>query len=128
MTLANSALNAYTIKVPSPDGQIFVHCHEDVNGELCRVMINIGKCGTSVASWADGVARMLTLALKTSDLSTILEELSNNSTSKSVMSSGKFQIRSGIDAIFHALLMYRNMKATMIRTSRPPSLTIPRDW
>lgn len=127
MTLPANLFNSYTIRVPSPDGSMFVHCHEDQKGNLCRVLINIGKTGTSVSSWADGVARMITLALKTSDLSHILDELSNITTSKFVMASGRYQIKSGIDAIFHALLMYKNMKSVSPEV-RPPSLTIPSDW
>jgi len=128
MTLTANIFNSYSIRVPSPDGTMFVHCHEDHSGNLIRVLINIGKTGTSASSWADGVARMITLALKSQDLSTILDELSNITSAKFVLGSGKYQIKSSIDGIFHALLMYRNMKVQPNREIRAASLTIPRDW
>lgn len=121
--------NAYTLRVPSPDGEIFVHCDEDGDGKLIRVLINIGKAGSAVTSWADGLARVITLSLRFYDLTTILEELSENRSDRFVFSTTRVKIRSGVDAVFHALLMYRNLKSAAIRTEyAPPMMTIPENW
>lgn len=119
--------DSYTIRVPSPDGEIFVHCTEDHAGKLDHIVINIGKAGSSVAAWADGLARMITFSLRHIPLEDILSELSNHSSSKSVFSVRHQNINSGVDAVFRALLMYRNIKTTN-RIYREPQLSIPANW
>lgn len=118
--------NAYTIKIQSPEGAIFVHCNEDINGKLDSVMINVGKAGSTVSSWANGLSRMISIALRSTDLSEILTQLSNNSSDRSVLATNKIFIKSGVDAVFHALLMYKNLK--VIPYHRLPSLSIPPQW
>ena len=120
--------NAYAIRVPSPDGVMFVHCIENDN-KLEEIQISIGKTGSSVRAWADGLARMLTLSLKYNDINNILVELSSITTDKSVLNSKRMHIKSGPDAIFNALMMYR---ALVLENDtpiyKPPTMVIPSGW
>jgi hypothetical protein len=121
-------LNAYSIKVPSPDGTVIVHCTESPSGELNHVIINMGKAGLSAASWADALSRMITLALKNGDLSSILEELSNITSSKSVYHTSHSTIKSAPDAVYRALMMYRNLKHKTPENVEIPRMSIPANW
>lgn len=121
--------NSYSIRVPSPDGEVFVHCTESESGNLEQVTVNIGKSGTTNASWADAFARMITFALRSTSLHEILEELSGNSSSRSIFSARHLGVNSSVDAVFRALLMYSNIKASSKKvTYRPPAMTIPAGW
>jgi len=117
--------NAYSIRVPSPDGVVTVHCTEE-NGHLDHIIINIGKAGHSVASWADALSRVVTIALRQNDLSVVLEALSNISSGKSTYFNNQY-VKSAPDAVFRALLMYRNLK-TPKNEPTPPRASIPANW
>ena len=123
-----------TICVDSPDGKVFVHCDESAEGKLVRVMINIGKAGSAIHSWADALGRMITGMLESRDILDIISELSNLSTAKSVRNMRGFNVRSGPDAVFYALLLYVNEKrfssspSITVSTYRPPMGRIPKNW
>lgn len=121
-------LNAYSIKVPSPDGPVIVHCTEDSRGNLDHIIINMGKAGLSAASWADALSRMITLALKSGDLASVLEQLSNITSAKSVYHTSHSTIKSAPDAIYRALMMYRNLKHKPTNNVEIPRMSIPANW
>lgn len=119
--------NGYTINIPSPDGLVHLHCLEHKPGKLEMVQITIGKSGSSLTAWADGLARMITVALRHSDLSDILSELSLISSDKAVLSAQQTPIRSAVDAVFYGLLRYRHVTSKS-KTYYPPRLTQPDVW
>lgn len=121
-------LNAYSIRVPSPDGTVIVHCTEDDRGNLNHVIINMGKAGLSAASWADALSRLITLSLKSGDLSSVLEQLSNITSSKSVFHTTHSTIKSAPDAVYRALMMYRNLKYIPTKNVTEPRMSIPSNW
>lgn len=118
--------NSYSIRVPSPDGTIFVHCIEKSPGILEEIDINIGKSGSSVLAWANGLSRMINLALKHQSLSDILSELSLISSDKSVYGSIT-NVTSGVNAVFQALVRYNNLHSTN-KPYTPPKVSIPERW
>jgi hypothetical protein len=126
--MTTTLLNAYSIRVPSPDGTVIVHCTEDTRGRLSHIIINMGKAGLSAASWSDALSRMINLALKNTDLNLILAELSNITSGKSVFHPDHQNVKSAPDAVYRALLMYRNLKKETLVEANLPRLTIPSDW
>lgn len=121
----NFLRNSYTIRVDSPDGAVFVHCIESAPARLEEVQITIGKTGSSVRAWADALAQMITASLKAHDLTDILVRLSNLSTDKSVLNSRLVKVRSGPDAVFQALMLYKSIHADKAPIYRPPSMVLP---
>lgn len=123
-------MSAYSITLPSPDGSVTVHCNELVSGQLHSVIINIGKAGHSIASWADALSRTINLALtKKTTIDEILEQLSNITTGKSVFHPNHRDIRSAPDAIVRALILYKNTTRVEKNDSRSlPRMSIPADW
>lgn len=99
-----------TIRVMSPDGEIFVHCTENSKGQLKHVIINIGKSGLSLASWADALSRMINIVLRYEDVNTVIAELSNITTAKSVFYTGGTYVKSVPHAVYLALTLYKNSK------------------
>lgn len=108
--MVGPALKTVSIRVNTPDGKIFVHIAEDSHGKPVEVLINIGKSGYALAAWCEAVQRMLALTLRAGvDLHTIIAEISNLRTDKSVMSNG-LVIRSGPEGLVVALLRYLSTK------------------
>lgn len=102
-------LPTITVKVHTPDGTMFVHIIE-YKGKPYEVMLNIGKSGYSLAAWANALARVVSLALRSgSDLQSIIAEVSNIKTGKSSRSNG-IEISSGPAGLAHALMLYAQMK------------------
>ena len=109
MTNFPKLADAFSIKVNSPSGAVFVHCTE-IEGQLKHVIINIGKAGSDIHTWADALSRMINLALETKDLLDILVDLSNITSAKISRSVNGIFVKSAPDAVFYALHLYRNMK------------------
>ena len=128
MMTSKAIRNSYTIKVPSPDGTVFVHCIESAPSILEEIDINIGKAGASVSAWADGLKRVINLSLRTSPLSDVLVQISNISSDKSTLSPRRSNIRSGVDAVFYALMVYRNTTSPTFSEYSPPKVTVPKRW
>lgn len=120
--------NSYTIRVDSPDGAVFVHCIESAPANLEEVQISIGKTGSSVRAWADALAQMITASLRSSTLEDILVRLSSISTDKSVLNSRLVKVRSGPDAVFQALMLYKGIHNSSATIYRPPAMSVPAVW
>ncbi len=106
------ALPAYTVRVETPDGTMFVTIAENVkDNKPILVHIHIGKVGLAVSAWADALSRSITLALKNNiSLFKVLEEVSNITTdSLRVLSKGMI-CRSGPEGVAIAIMKYHRMK------------------
>lgn len=125
MKIPNIA-NAITIRVSSPDGEIFVHCTEDAHGNLAHVIINIGKAGNQVHAWADALSRMINIALETKTVRDILIELSNIKSTKAIRTSNGIYVHSGPEAVFYALMLYEQAKRRPTNSTRKRKLTFLR--
>ena len=100
--------------VDTPDGKMFVIVLEQ-EGAPRGVLIEIGKSGTSVRAWADALARIVTLALRSGlGIERIIEEVSNITTDRLVRSRGT-RIRSGPEGFAFGLLLYTQEKSTQLR-------------
>lgn len=117
----NIAYSTKSIKVDTPDGVMFVHIVENEYGTPIQLLINIGKCGTNLAAWADSMARLASALLPVSGISGIIDMLSGITSSKLIrLGNGEF-IRSGPEGLASALLKYtlimqreRNQKSKRI--------------
>lgn len=111
----NNVSPAYTIKVLSPDGTVYVHCTEDSKGKLQNVIINVGKAGSPLHAWADALGRMITSSLSNNlPLTHILEQLSNITSIKAVRTPKGIFVKSGPDAIYYALTLYSQIKPVVL--------------
>src|SRR5258706_7692071 len=102
MALMNSnepeVLKSYTVKVSTPDGNMFFTILEN-NNKPVSVDIVIGKAGSSIQAWSQALAHVITLALRNNvDILTIAEEISNITSDKTTFTSGR-TVRSVPDAI-----------------------------
>ena len=127
--LGESRFPTITFQIPSPDGTAYVQILENPSGGIYRIIFQLGKAASSVNAWADALARMVTTSLNNGvDINTVLDELSNITTGKSVWVSGDMYCRSGPEALYIALLRYRNenllaeLSDTSEPTPRPPKL------
>lgn len=110
-----------TIRVRTPDGTMFVHIMEQQEAPR-HVLINIGKSGHSLQAWADALARVVSLALRSGlTLQSIITEVSNITTERGTYSSG-INVRSGPDGLAHALLQYIASKRGPQTDERPARL------
>jgi hypothetical protein len=116
-TLAeNAKLASITIQVPTPDGTMFVTITEDKNGAPNAVFIHIGKAGASVSTWAQALARMVSLALDNgAKLEDVMTELSNHTTDRVRVTNDGELVRSGIDGVWVALMKYKRAKFDEVR-------------
>lgn len=96
-----------SIKVPTTAGTMFVAIMEDPAGDPIGIQLNIGKAGGELSALAHGLARVCTLSLdKGAALTDLIQELSNHTTDKSVMSSNGTPVRSVVDGLVWALIEY----------------------
>lgn len=118
MTTQIDLATAYTIKVESPDGVMFVHCTER-NDKLVHVLINIGKAGSAISAWADAMGRMITSALVHQPLSVIIDELSNITADRVTRTDSGIFVKSGPEAVFYALMIYNSHKTKLKKKISP---------
>lgn len=103
--------NTISIRVPTPDGTMFVHVIEDEKAMPIEILITIGKAGASVAAWAAAMSRTCTLLLEQGlSINDLIAEFSSLTTDRvSIMKDGS-NIRSGPEGIAVALTKYRTGK------------------
>lgn len=110
-----------TIKIKTPDGTLFVTIAEQESAPR-QVILHIGKSGHSLQAWADALARVVSLALRSGlTLQSIIAEVSNISTDRKAFFNGT-SIRSGPEGLAHALLMYLASKQGVQTDERPASM------
>lgn len=115
--------------VESPAGEVNVIVGEDSPGQINFVHILIGKTGTEMRAMTDALARMITFALRNHDLADVLAELSSITSDKVIRNHKGVDVRSVPEAIYIALMRYRNMyphpSISNAIEYRPPKFTNP---
>lgn len=108
----NQMYESTSYRVESPDGTMFVIVADDERGKPIHIQINIGKAGASVSAWSHAMSRLMTVMLTNGfGINDLIRELSQTTSDKLVLSGdGMIPIRSGIDAVCMALMMYRKDK------------------
>ncbi len=99
-----------TYRLVTPDGPAIITIVENPekpNG-IENIFFMIGKAGSATNSYCDALARMVMFALKTHTITEVINELSSITADKPpIVDNGKL-IRSGVEALFIALLNWRN--------------------
>lgn len=114
-TNSQEKFNSSTIKVETPDGDMFVTIMENDSGRPCRVHVTIGKAGASIAAWSQAIAEMInSLLVGGKGINDIIVWLSQHTSSKPSRSRD-IPIRSGPDGIVVALMEYRRHKFEAFR-------------
>ena len=108
-TFEPESLPSVTIKVPTPDGTMYV-CISDYEGRPWRVDITIGKAGSALMAWAHSLARLCTMALQGSaSLDDLINELAGVTSDKLTMNQ-RTEVRSGPEGVAIAFLRYLEQK------------------
>jgi hypothetical protein len=101
------------VKIESPDGTMYVTVMENEHGVPFKIMVNIGKAGSSLNAWAAIVADFVSDTITRVGVNSAIAKLLNVSSDKvsytpdSVTNDGVTTIRSGPEAIAYALIKYR---------------------
>src|SRR5258708_28487917 len=76
--LDQDKFNSVTYKVNTTEGLMFVNIIEDNVGKMIAFDVTIGKAGTLIRSWANSLARIMTIALEHgATIENLIEELSS---------------------------------------------------
>lgn len=102
--------NAYSIKLRSPSGTIFVVISEGDNGRPIMVQIYLGKTGSNLFAYLNAIGELITALLKVDKSIDDVITLLSNTTADKLVYNGNIPIRSDIDAIIYALLRYKKEK------------------
>jgi len=96
------SLDSVVIKVSSPDGTLFVTVAEKDN-HAQHVIIHIGKAGSALNAWADALARVISLALRSGviTLEGVIAEVSNITSDRPPRLSNVRSGPEGVAAAFH---------------------------
>lgn len=119
-----------TFNIRTPDGTANIIIVEDSPGKIHKIFFHIGKAGSSVNAWAFAVAELVVDSLnRGSDLADMIALLSNITASRPMYDKDGIACRSGVEALYLALLRYRNLvketkKSTVTydENYRPPKL------
>lgn len=129
MNKATDYEQSYTMKVKTPDGTMFIHIIG--NGKPSRMMISIGKSGSSIQAWAESVASLVTMCLeKEVPIGAIMNVLNEITTDRIAYSFG-LPVKSGPDGVAHALMLYANkdkVKYVSPNRWRPPTIGGEEVW
>lgn len=103
-------LNSVVIRVPTPDGTMFLMIDEDESGKPVMIRLEIGKVGSALRAWTDVTGRLITLAIANgATLEDIVTEISNI-TSDRLVYNRRIPIRSGPDGIAYGIMQYKGLK------------------
>lgn len=103
------------IKIPAPSGNAYVTIVEDIDGNIHKIFFHIGKAGSQVNAWCEGLARMVELSLQHKSINEVINELSQITSSNIIRSTNGVTTRSDIEAFVLALMKYRNSKSTFLK-------------
>jgi hypothetical protein len=108
-----------TYRLTTPDGKAIVSIAQDTEGDITHISFAIGKAGSSTNAYCYALAEVVTALIKARGLSDALELLSGISTDRIVRFRNGITCRSGVEALYYALLDWRNSKPK-IKIERPP--------
>jgi hypothetical protein len=101
-------MDTSTIKIETPDGTMFVAISEYDHGHPCRVEIHIGKAGSQLLAWANGLSTTCTLALQHGvPMSEIMCHLLGVSSGRQATKYlNRVDVKSGPDGVAKAMMTY----------------------
>lgn len=109
MLLDRNKFDSITFRIPTPEGTASIIIVEDSPGTIHRIFFSIGKAGTGVNAWAFALAEMVVSNLQHRKLVDIINELSGITSSRWMYSENGVPCRSGPEALYLALIQYRNI-------------------
>jgi len=104
------------VRVESPDGTMFVTIMENEGMLPFKVLVHIGKSGSSLAAWANCAAEFVSEAIPRLGFNTVIARLLGITSDKvafasdAVTDNGIVTVKSGPEAIAYALIKYRLFK------------------
>lgn len=110
--------DSISFRVKAPEGAFTIFFDEDrKTHKLVRISAFAGKTGSSQAAWLDAFCRIMSRQLERGflTLEEIETELSSIKTDKSLISVEGVECTSGPEAIFIAILRYKNEKFKELR-------------
>jgi len=109
VTPVSEAMPTTSIRVRTPDGDLFVHIAEQ-DGKPIELLMNIGKSGYALAAWSDALGRIVSLALRSGiSLREIADTLSNIRADRVTRSNG-IAVHSGPEGLATAIMKYLSTK------------------
>jgi hypothetical protein len=109
--------DAYSIRVHSPSGSVFVVVNE-LAGRVDNVQLYLGKSGSMTFASTAALGELINLALsKHASIEDVISTLSNITSDKLVYH-GEITIRSEIDAVVSALMTYKKYRGRDVNRSR----------
>lgn len=115
--LKEDVFNSINIRVESPDGTMFITVMENEGKMPFKILVNIGKAGTSLSAWATALADFVSEALPRIGVNAVVALLLNIRSDRVSFirdtwsnSEGVITVRSGPEALAYALIKYRTEK------------------
>lgn len=108
-----------TYKLRTPDGTAMISIAED-KGEIVYISFQIGKAGSSINAYCYAIANLVVELIKSKGIGAALELLSNISSDKAVRYNTGVLCRSGVEALYIALLGYKKDMDKEVITYNPP--------
>lgn len=118
MRTKNSFCKSANIRVPYPDGTMYVIIDEDdETGKPYRIDIQVSKAGTSLAAWAAGLSAMISLLWQRGvDTKVIIEHLSQITSGKAHRTTKEgVKVYSAPQAVQVAISQYLQWKSVDFR-------------
>ncbi len=121
-------VNGSTYKIKTPVGTAFVTINTNGNQEPMEIFINVGKAGSDVGAMAEGLGRMISVALRFSShlppharIKEIVHQLSHIGGAQAY-GFGKDRVRSLPDAIAKVLAIHYNLNSAVVAESEQQHL------
>ena len=116
--IKEDVFNSINIRVESPDGTMFITVLENEGNLPFKILVHIGKAGTSLSAWADALAEFVSEALPRIGVNSVIAMLLNIRSDRVAFikdtwtrgDDGVIVVRSGPEAIAYALIKYRTEK------------------
>lgn len=119
MEMTQTEFPTVTIRVPCPEGTAYVQILEFETGKIYKIIMSIGKAGSTVNAYCQAMADMATSLLHNGQtLNDVIAILSGITSDKSTKHQA-FGIRSGPEALGLALSKYRTTLGGTVKAKIP---------
>lgn len=120
LTEKTKIFKSINLRVPTPDGVMYLVVIEDAQGNVFKIDVNAGKCGSSFMAWSQAFCDLLSIRLanKETTIPDIINFLSDYNTDRVRMGSDKLEVKSGPHGIKIALLKYLQFKSSQNDSGR----------
>lgn len=101
-----------TYRLRTPDGNAIISIAEDDNKNISHITFQIGKAGSSVNAYCYALAQTVSYIIRDKGLNVALELLSGITSDRAVSFQSGIICRSGVEALYIALIDWRNAQAS----------------